>query len=256
MRTRIHQGVLWVGLVLLLVLALGGPPAEAGIVVVSRDSSVHHEGAVNDPGGIDPLNPPFDVTHGTFSTVFGFADVLDDISLSSTHVYSMHTGASQISSIGYSGYPAISSISGIGDAMSIATGSPPPPGGGWGNAHSFFDVFFDVTWETTTVHLEASVTGSGPAGPDPIGRATFDLIHVGTGTLVHLASTDGGTYSYVGDLDLSVGSYELVAKAETSTTSAYPTLLREASWSVSLVPEPAGLTLLSLPILILARRRR
>lgn len=248
----------------LVALALGltlAPAAHSELVIVSRLSSIYHEGAVNDEGGIDPMAPPYSSTLSTTDPTALFSGLRDGLSLSSTHVYAMDTNSSQTSSISYDGL-FVTAISGDGDASSLATGVPPPPGGGWGASNSFFDVYFDVVGSATTVNLGASVTGTGPGGDsNPRGRASFDLIDLDLGTLVHLESFDGTTDLFLdAELLLPTGSYHLLATADTATSTADPGMLRSAWWSADLtvVPEPAtsGLLASALAAASLLRRRR
>lgn len=244
---------------LLLALAMASPDAQGALVIVSRESTIHHEGAVNDQFGIDPMNPPYSATSTTLSEFDWFFDNLDGLSLSATHTYGMDTNASQNSFLTFFPNLTVKSIYGLGDASSIATGLPPPPGGGSGKANSFFDVFFDVVFEPTDVNLSAMVSSSGPAGPHPIGKARFDLIQTdGVGFIlppIHLEDNAGLLYH---NLTLGVGSYHLSLNAETSATTASPGLLREASWSVelSVVPEPSALGLLCLGLAGVVIRKR
>ena len=120
MRTRILTSA--VGLcaasIVIVILGLGKlPPAVGGsLSIVSRDSSIHHRGGVNDEGGIDPIDHPYDEELDTTSTVDLFSHSLDGQSLSSLHVYEMDTSASQSSLISYNGDLSIRSIAGFGNA--------------------------------------------------------------------------------------------------------------------------------------------
>jgi hypothetical protein len=236
----------------LALFEIGGAAADGALLMVSRSSSIHHEGAVNDSGGIDPANPPYSTTLNTNSTVAAFTQSLgvapNVLSLSSTHTYGMDTNASQSSWISYNGDLSLNTIAGVGDTSSLATGFPPPPGGGSGKANSFFDVFFDVAGDTTPVYLDASVTGSGPAGPNPMGKATFDLIQLGLPnvTLVHRESITGVASTYFNPaLALPVGSYRMTVNADSATSTADSMMMFTSSWNVTLVPEPSAPVLLA-----------